>query len=58
MLDQVPEWLNWITWAVTAATGATIITKTKQDDNFLGAIFKVINMIAGNVGNNKNADDK
>ena len=56
------EWLadnwQWITLGVTVATAITSVTPTKVDDKYLGYALKVLNVIAGNVFKNKNADDK
>ena len=51
-----PAWLVAITTLVTAATAITAITPTKRDDVVINNILKVLNLLAGNVGKNKNAD--
>ncbi len=56
--DSFPAWLTAITAVVTAATGITVLTPTKTDDEVVGMILKVLNLLAGNFGKNKNADDK
>ena len=56
-IDQLPAWLVAITTLVTAATAVTALTPTKADDKFLAAVLKVLNVRAGNVGRNRNADD-
>ena len=58
VLDAMPAWLTAIMAVVTAATGITALTPTKTDDKWLAAILRVLNVLAGNVGRNKNADDK
>lgn len=55
-IDQLPAWINAITGVVTAATAVTILTPTKSDDKILNTILSILNMLAGNVGKNKNAD--
>ncbi len=57
LIDQFPAWLVAITAVVTAATAVTALTPTKADDKFLAAVLRVLNVLAGNVGRNRNADD-
>lgn len=56
--DAFPGWLVAITSVVTAATGITALTPTKSDDAIVNTILKFLNLLAGNFGLNKNADDK
>jgi hypothetical protein len=56
-LDAFPVWLAALTTVVTAATAITIITPTKSDDKVIAAILKVLNLLSGNIGNNKNKDE-
>ena len=59
------EWIqtNWgqiitiVTYVLSAATVITAMTKSKSDDKVVGFIKKILNVLAGNVGKNKNADD-
>lgn len=55
--DTLPAWVVAITAVVTAATAITALTPTQADDKILGSVLKVLNIIAGNIGKNKNADD-
>ena len=57
-LAAFPDWLLAMTLLVSAATGITALTPTKSDDKIIGYVLKVLNFLAGNVGKNKNADDK
>jgi len=43
---------------LSAATVITAMTPTKADDKIIGFILKLLNLLAGNIGKNKNADDK
>lgn len=55
--DGFPVWLSAITTVVTAATAITALTPTKTDDKIVSKVMKVLNVLAGNVGKNKNKDD-
>lgn len=55
--EILPAWLVAITTLVTAATGVTILTPTKSDDKIIGMILRVLNVLSGNIGQNRNADD-
>jgi len=56
--DQLPPWLNAITALIAASSGITVLTPTKKDDKILNSVLSVLNLLALNVGKNKNADDK
>jgi len=57
LFESLPAWLVAITTVVTAATAITALTPTKTDDKVVGTILRILNVLAGNVGKNKNADD-
>ena len=54
----IPAWVEALALVVTAATAVTALTPTKSDDKWAGKILFVLNLLAGNIGKNKNADDK
>lgn len=54
---ELPDWLIAITSVVTAATAVTALTPTRSDDKVVNKILRFLNMLAGNFGKNKNADD-
>ena len=57
-IDGLPAWVAAITALVTAATGITALTPTKTDNKIVDGALKFLNILAGNVLKNKNADDK
>ena len=64
MADQLPGWLNAIAVLITACAGIAAMTKTTVDDDGFGKlgsiwniVSRVINTIALNVNQAKNADD-
>lgn len=56
--DAFPVWLQAVMGVVTAATAVTALTPSKADDKALNAVLRFLNILAGNIGKNKNADDK
>jgi hypothetical protein len=54
--DAFPAWLTAITALVSAATAITALTPTKADDKWAALALRVLNVVAGNVGKNRNAD--
>lgn len=56
--SDLPAWFAAISAVVTAATAITMLTPTKTDDKVFGFISRWLNLLAGNFGQNKNADDK
>lgn len=57
IFEALPAWLVAITSVVTAATAITALTPTTADDKIIGAILRVLNILAGNFGKNTNKDD-
>tara|TARA_Y100000310_G_C20640164_1_gene793446 strand:- start:281 stop:472 length:192 start_codon:yes stop_codon:yes gene_type:complete len=57
MFESLPAWLVAITTVVTAATAVTALTPTQADDKVMATILRVLNVLAGNFGKNKNKDD-
>ena len=54
--DAFPAWLTAITALISAATAITALTPTKVDDKYVSIALRVLNVVAGNVGKNRNAD--
>jgi hypothetical protein len=58
LVSGAPAWVSAITAVVTASTLITSLTPTKTDDKVISFVLKILNLVAGNIGKNKNADDK
>lgn len=56
--EAFPAWLTAITSVVTSATAITALTPTKADDKYISILLRGLNLLAGNVAKNKNADDE
>ena len=56
IIEGFPAWLVAITTLVTACTAITALTPTKSDDKIVAAVLKVLNVLAGNIGKNRNKD--
>jgi hypothetical protein len=54
--DAFPAWLTAVTSLISAATAITALTPTKVDDKYVAIALRVLNVVAGNVGKNRNAD--
>ena len=52
-----PAWIAAVTGIVTACTAITVLTPTKSDDKIINFVLKILNVLSGNIGKNKNADD-
>lgn len=57
VVDALPVWLHALTALMTAATLVTALTPTRHDDAAVDAVLRVLNVLAGNIGRNRNADD-
>jgi hypothetical protein len=58
VLDAIPAWITALTTVVTAATAITALTPTRSDDVWIDRILRILNVLAGNVAYNRNADDR
>lgn len=57
VMQSYPSWLTALTTVVTAATAITSVTPSRTDDKIVDMILRVLNVLSGNVGRNRNADD-
>jgi hypothetical protein len=57
-MDNLQDWFEIIAQICLAATMITAATKTTSANKYINIVLKIVNALAGNVGKNKNADDK
>tara|TARA_Y100001963_G_C6703098_1_gene410499 strand:+ start:129 stop:347 length:219 start_codon:yes stop_codon:yes gene_type:complete len=64
-ITALPEWLNALCLLVSGATAITALTPSKVDDHWAGkatgalnGCLRVMNVVAGNIALNKNADEE
>lgn len=57
MVDALPAWIHALTAVTSAATLVTALTPTRHDDAAVDTVLRILNLLAGNVGRNRNADD-
>ena len=53
---SVTDWIFVLTSILTAATAITAATPSKADNRALDVALKFLNILAGNIGKNKNLD--
>ena len=56
LFESWPAWATAITGLLTAMTFITALTPTKHDNTIVNMLLTVMNVLAGNIGQNKNAD--
>lgn len=54
--DLVTQIVLWAGLIVTVATALSAALPSLHDNKFFNVILKVLNVLAGNIGKNKNAD--
>lgn len=54
--EIVAKVILWATMLVTVATFITSLFPSLHGNKFFGIVLKVLNVLAGNIGKNKNAD--
>lgn len=57
LMDAIPGWITALTTMVAGATAVTALTPTQADDRALNYALRFLNILAGNFGKNRNADD-
>lgn len=58
MMENLQDWFAIIAQICLIATGITALTGTTSANKYIDMVLKLANTLAGNVGKNKNADDK
>lgn len=53
MLGMIGEWLGIVTGVVCAASIVCALTPTPKDDQMIGRLYKLIEMLALNIGKAK-----
>tara|TARA_R100001509_G_scaffold149577_1_gene108072 strand:+ start:319 stop:483 length:165 start_codon:yes stop_codon:yes gene_type:complete len=53
MLGMIGEWLGIVTGVVCAASIVCALTPTPKDDQMIGKLYKLIEMLALNIGKAK-----
>ena len=53
MLGMIGEWLGIVTGIVCAASIVCALTPTPKDDQMIGRLYKLIEMLALNIGKAK-----
>lgn len=48
--DHLPDWLNAVTGVIAAASAVTALTPTPKDDRVVGKVYKILQILALNVG--------
>jgi hypothetical protein len=57
-MENFEDWFEIIAQVCLVATMITAATKTTSANKYIDIVLKIVNALAGNVGKNKNADDK
>ncbi len=58
LISNIPAILEALAMIVAGATALTMFTPSRWDNKLMDRISKGLNMLAGNVLKNKNADSK
>lgn len=56
--DQLPDWLNAVTGVIAAASAVTALTPTPKDDRIVAKAYKVVQILALNIGFARNRQGK
>ena len=50
VIASLPDWLAALTGVITAASAVTALTPTPRDDRFVGRAYRVLEVLALNIG--------
>lgn len=57
-MDNLDQWFAIAGQICLVATMITAATNTTSANKYINIVLKIVNALAGNIGKNKNADDK
>ena len=57
-MENIQDWAAIVGQICLVATAITAMFNTTSPNKYINMVLKVANTLAGNVGKNKNADDK
>lgn len=57
-MDNLEQWFAIAGQICLVATMITAATNTTSANKYINIVLKIVNALAGNIGKNKNADDK
>lgn len=57
-MENLDQWFAIAGQICLVATMITAATNTTSVNKYINIVLKIVNVLAGNVGKNKNADDK
>ena len=57
-MENLQGWFEIVAQVCLVATMITAATKTTSANKYINIVLKIANTLAGNIGKNKNADDK
>lgn len=49
----LPDWFSALTGLITAASAVTALTPTPKDDRFIGRAYRILEVLALNIGHAK-----
>jgi hypothetical protein len=49
-VDHLPSWLSAVTGVIAAASAVAALTPTPRDDKIVGKLYKIVDLLALNVG--------
>ncbi len=58
LMTNVPDILAAAGTVCVACTAVTALTPTQSDDKIINFVLKILNLLSGNIGKNRNKDDQ
>lgn len=53
VISLAPAWLSAVAGVIAAASAVTALTPTPRDDRFIGKVYRVLEILALNIGHAK-----